>query len=1013
MNLPTNILPATSANDLVLSHANQHNQANTKINDHESRIVTVEGLTASEAVSISVNTTNISNEVTRATNAEATKAALIHTHAEGDVTNLTTDLGIHTTNIATNANNIVAETNRATAAEATKANTVHVHIESDITGLVTDLATHTTNIATNATNISTNATAIATETSDRITADATKQDTLVSGTNIKTINSTSILGSGDIVITGGSGGSSIRTTRFVVAPYGDTRPADYTCANNTANNVEINAAIVAANALPNGGIVDLLDGTFTLGASVVPLNNVWLRGQGMFQTKITTISGSTFGILDNYTTYNATTPYTNGTLSDMELDGSNMLNTNGKKAFNASSLKYCKLMRLYAHDTTATGLGADDYTGVTITDCIVQNCGYSNTHAITAMVYSTNTFTVTTGTTHTHAVNDYIVVTGMVPVTYNGVFRVTTVIDTFNFTIATSNNSGNLQLSVNPGTATTFGIISDSILGLNGIGIASGSNTSEYLIVTNNICIGNQNNNFLIEADNVGTGDNASYIFSDNISISGGQCGFRNTGTPNVQFNNNYDYGSLIGCFVGVTNINKTLTAATWATGVATFTTSTVHNYTVGQYTTISGVTPAGYNGYFYIASTPTTTTFTVAIAADPVGSGSVFGSSQTVGHAVDGTQINHNIFANPILYGIQIFAHSDGVSARGNTIKNGSFYGIYAGSGNGTISGNRIYGNGYDGIEIITGGNYQPLDSLDVSGNLIYNNGTLDAAHDGINVNPNANTPITNLTLTNNHCFDNQNTKTQRYGIILRSGSNLTNCSVVGGALAGNLTNPILIQNTATTISVLGVSGTSNVGFALGTIPNLVITTPSGGNATSLAVTQSDTTNNPALGTLINYGTGFGINLIQNGVNATNKPAMYVQTNASQISQSLVWFRNTQATSTQPTLKVDSAGTGDAITTTGNIGAAGNLTLKTAGNKINITTGTNASAGTGTLVAGTATISTTAVTANSLVFLTDTSASLTNLGSLSVSAKSAGTSFTVISTNILDTATFNWFIIN
>ena len=80
---------------------------------------------------------------------------------------------------------------------------------------------------------------------------------------------------------------------------------------------------------------------------------------------------------------------------------------------------------------------------------------------------------------------------------------------------------------------------------------------------------------------------------------------------------------------------------------------------------------------------------------------------------------------------------------------------------------------------------------------------------------------------------------------------------------------------------------------------------------------------------------------------------------------------------------------------------------------KLNITTGSNASAGTGTLVAGTATISTSAVTANSLIFLTDTSSSLTNLGSLSVSAKSAGTSFTVISTNILDTATFNWLIIN
>jgi len=36
---------------------------------------------------------------------------------------------------------------------------------------------------------------------------ATKQDTLVSGTNIKTINGTDILGEGDIVITGGEGGS--------------------------------------------------------------------------------------------------------------------------------------------------------------------------------------------------------------------------------------------------------------------------------------------------------------------------------------------------------------------------------------------------------------------------------------------------------------------------------------------------------------------------------------------------------------------------------------------------------------------------------------------------------------------------------------------------------------------------------------------------------------------------------------------------------------------------------------
>lgn len=68
---------------------------------------------------------------------------------------------------------------------------------------------------------------------------------------------------------------------------------------------------------------------------------------------------------------------------------------------------------------------------------------------------------------------------------------------------------------------------------------------------------------------------------------------------------------------------------------------------------------------------------------------------------------------------------------------------------------------------------------------------------------------------------------------------------------------------------------------------------------------------------------------------------------------------------------------------------------------------------GTGTLVAGTATVSNTAVTSSSVILLTDTTASLTNVGVLSVSAKSAGTSFTVTSANVLDTSTFNYLIIN
>lgn len=78
---------------------------------------------------------------------------------------------------------------------------------------------------------------------------------------------------------------------------------------------------------------------------------------------------------------------------------------------------------------------------------------------------------------------------------------------------------------------------------------------------------------------------------------------------------------------------------------------------------------------------------------------------------------------------------------------------------------------------------------------------------------------------------------------------------------------------------------------------------------------------------------------------------------------------------------------------------------------KISVTTGTNKSAGTGTFSSGAATINTNQVTANSLIFIQYTSCS--SCGSTYISAKTAGTSFTVTSTNGSDASTFNWWIIN
>jgi hypothetical protein len=85
-----------------------------------------------------------------------------------------------------------------------------------------------------------------------------------------------------------------------------------------------------------------------------------------------------------------------------------------------------------------------------------------------------------------------------------------------------------------------------------------------------------------------------------------------------------------------------------------------------------------------------------------------------------------------------------------------------------------------------------------------------------------------------------------------------------------------------------------------------------------------------------------------------------------------------------------------------------GDLNLTTAGNKIKIATGSNASVGTATLSGGSVTVNTTAVTASSRIFLTGTAQHV-----IYVSATVAGTSFTVNSASGSDASSFNWWIIN
>lgn len=95
-----------------------------------------------------------------------------------------------------------------------------------------------------------------------------------------------------------------------------------------------------------------------------------------------------------------------------------------------------------------------------------------------------------------------------------------------------------------------------------------------------------------------------------------------------------------------------------------------------------------------------------------------------------------------------------------------------------------------------------------------------------------------------------------------------------------------------------------------------------------------------------------------------------------------------------------------------GNIVAAGDIKAGTVGKTLYVKEGTNAKMGiSSALVAGTIVVSTTAVTATSRIFLTAQTTGGTP-GALRVSARTAGTSFTITSTSTTDTSTVAWFIV-
>ena len=91
---------------------------------------------------------------------------------------------------------------------------------------------------------------------------------------------------------------------------------------------------------------------------------------------------------------------------------------------------------------------------------------------------------------------------------------------------------------------------------------------------------------------------------------------------------------------------------------------------------------------------------------------------------------------------------------------------------------------------------------------------------------------------------------------------------------------------------------------------------------------------------------------------------------------------------------------------------SGGTASSFTFSNKMNVLVGANLSVGKGTLASGVATITTTSATTDSNVYVTPIASGL-NLGILAIGTINAGTNFVVTSSNVLDSDSFNWWIIN
>ena len=266
----------------------------------------------------------------------------------------------------------------------------------------------------------------------------------------------------------------------------------------------------------------------------------------------------------------------------------------------------------------------------------------------------------------------------------------------------------------------------------------------------------------------------------------------------------------------------RTISALSYTSTTATFTTSVAHNYVVGDLITISGMTPAGYNGNYTVTATnyPTNTTFTISNSTNAAATvlGTALGVTTRISISAAGYRPNYNDVNTPFYIdskgkfslgtglkwdGTTLTVNGGGTFSGALSAATGTFAGSLSAAG-GTFAGlvsvgtqaTGITQTGANAFTIATG---QPVPAGTYSGFAIVapNAGTTTTNFWGVN---STNTVFQVGTSTNFVRFDNSSNALTVQGAInaISGGIGSTNIWYIGNNSADNI-GSIQSYNTTT----------------------------------------------------------------------------------------------------------------------------------------------------------------------------------------------------------------------